>query len=524
MVGSSLFVKCIAQPTAVLEWVAIYDGPAHEVDIPTGMVLDASGRPVITGRSSGSGTGQDYATIICDRNGTIAQVLRYNGGIGINAWDEAAAVAADEAGNVFVTGYSSSEGVVTFKYSAAGDVLWQQRYSRDSIPGVEATDLALGPEGEVYVVGNGASGAYGRLILLRYSSGGELVATGTFEDDTSWYESPRVAVGPSGRVYVTARRSFDIGSDVPGFNAATICFDMAGSVMWSDFSGEGGGSDLTVDRNGDLLIIREGDPDGVVKYDPFGYVLWEEDYAGTPEQLLVMTDVCIAPDNSIIVSGYDLGPSGFDACVQKCDPEGNVVWRGAYNGPGDTRDFGMSATVDGQGNVYLTGLSQIPYSWSGVFTVKYDAQGNHIWTALWDRGPLTVSVGEFIALDDSGHVYVGGRAADTTGFDYLVLRYRQDSGLGVEGNGLPRGFDLSQNYPNPFNPSTTIRYGLRSRSHVTLTVYNALGQQVATLVQGEQEAGFHEVVFDASGLASGVYLYRLQAGDFVQTRGLLLQK
>ena len=81
---------------------------------------------------------------------------------------------------------------------------------------------------------------------------------------------------------------------------------------------------------------------------------------------------------------------------------------------------------------------------------------------------------------------------------------------------------LYQNYPNPFNPSTTIRYGLPYRSRVTLAVFNTLGQQVATLVQGEQEAGFHEVQFDGSGLASGVYLYRLRAGEFVQTRKLLL--
>ena len=91
-----------------------------------------------------------------------------------------------------------------------------------------------------------------------------------------------------------------------------------------------------------------------------------------------------------------------------------------------------------------------------------------------------------------------------------------------DGPRQPAEIRLWQNYPNPFNPSTTIRYGLPSRSHVTLTVFNTLGQQVATLVQGEQEAGYHEAVFDASGLASGVYLYRLQAGDFIQTRSLLL--
>jgi hypothetical protein len=87
---------------------------------------------------------------------------------------------------------------------------------------------------------------------------------------------------------------------------------------------------------------------------------------------------------------------------------------------------------------------------------------------------------------------------------------------------LPEALELFQNYPNPFNPSTTIRYGLPSRSHVALTIFNTLGQQVATLVQGEQEAGYHEVRFDRSGLSSGVYFYRMQAGDLVQTRKLLL--
>ena len=99
------------------------------------------------------------------------------------------------------------------------------------------------------------------------------------------------------------------------------------------------------------------------------------------------------------------------------------------------------------------------------------------------------------------------------------------SGLTVgvsDGPRLPEGFQLHQNYPNPFNPSTTIHYGLPARSHVTLSVFNTLGQQVATLVQGEQEAGYFEVQFDASGLSSGVYLCRLQAGDFVESMKLVL--
>jgi hypothetical protein len=106
------------------------------------------------------------------------------------------------------------------------------------------------------------------------------------------------------------------------------------------------------------------------------------------------------------------------------------------------------------------------------------------------------------------------------------------------GPGAPQVFTLDQNYPNPFNPATEIRYALPQRAVVSLEVFNTLGQQVAELVNGTQETGYHEVRFDGTNLASGLYFYRLrahpagggvlttnapgQSGDFVETRRLLL--
>ena len=89
---------------------------------------------------------------------------------------------------------------------------------------------------------------------------------------------------------------------------------------------------------------------------------------------------------------------------------------------------------------------------------------------------------------------------------------------------VPGEFTLAQNYPNPFNPTKQIMYGLPQQSRVRLTIYNVLGQEVATLVDEEQEAGSYQVRFDARGLASGIYFYRLQAGEFVETKNLLLVK
>jgi hypothetical protein len=86
----------------------------------------------------------------------------------------------------------------------------------------------------------------------------------------------------------------------------------------------------------------------------------------------------------------------------------------------------------------------------------------------------------------------------------------------------PVAFSLEQNYPNPFNPSTTITYGLPMRSRVLLEIFNPIGQRVATIVDEEMEAGYHQASLQLAGLASGVYMYRLTAGGFVSTRKLVL--
>ncbi len=111
----------------------------------------------------------------------------------------------------------------------------------------------------------------------------------------------------------------------------------------------------------------------------------------------------------------------------------------------------------------------------------------------------------------------GNAVSFTVGINPLVTSTESD---GV----VPEDFHLDQNYPNPFNPSTTIQYGVPATSDVTIKVFNMLGREVATLVNEKKAAGTYQAVFDASQLASGMYIYRIVAGSFVQTKKLMLIK
>lgn len=113
---------------------------------------------------------------------------------------------------------------------------------------------------------------------------------------------------------------------------------------------------------------------------------------------------------------------------------------------------------------------------------------------------------------------------DLTGIAHFTDVLRVDVNTAASPESVPTEFSLGQNYPNPFNPSTTITLALPRDARVSLEVYNTLGQKVAQLVDATLSAGYHSVTFDASQLASGVYLYRMTAGDYVATKKLLLMK
>ena len=143
-------------------------------------------------------------------------------------------------------------------------------------------------------------------------------------------------------------------------------------------------------------------------------------------------------------------------------------------------------------------------------------------------GAASDQFGQSVSI--SGDYAIVGATVDdnnngiNSGSAYLYSGFAAAVGVESEIAGLPAEFELSQNYPNPFNPETVIEFALPQSGDVSLVVYNIRGEEVARLLSGTVPAGNHRVIWDASSLASGIYIYRLRAGDYIETRKMVLLK
>ncbi len=165
-------------------------------------------------------------------------------------------------------------------------------------------------------------------------------------------------------------------------------------------------------------------------------------------------------------------------------------------------------SVDGRANWIGLGPTAIPYTTSLVDSLPRFIQSDSLKTAV-------------VLADAGASMYLALARATGTTDNSLVI---PATSVEQTSSAVPATFALGQNYPNPFNPSTAITYSLPAAGRVTLTVYTMLGQRVATLVNTVQNAGTYTASFDASRLASGMYLYRIEAGSFSSVKKMMLMK
>ena len=303
-------------------------------------------------------------------------------------------------------------------------------------------------------------------------------------------------------------------------------------------SGDQFGSSVSI--SGDYAIVGAGHDDNVGFRSGSAYI-FVRDGQGWTEQAKLTAAAAAAFDqfgssvsNSgdyAIVGAWGDDDGGSSSCSAYIFVRDGQSWTEqakltAGDAVGDD-NFGFSVSINGDYTIIGAEHDDDGGSKSGsAYIFVRDGQS---WT---EQAKLTASdavAGDWFgwSVSISGDYAIVGAVFDDDGGTSSGSAYVYSGiivGVEDETAGMPTGFTLLQNYPNPFNPQTVIEYALPIRSEVNLIIYNLRGQEVALLFNGNMPAGNHQVIWDASSMASGVYLYRLQAGKFTETRKMNLLK
>ena len=422
----------------VEQWVARYNGPGNSTDIANALAVDATGNVYVTGRSAGSGTFIDYATIKYNSAGLEQWVARYNDPK--NSVDIANALAVDATGNVYVTGYSEGSGTstdyATIKYNSAGAQQWVARYNGPGNSFDEANALAVDATGNVYVTGSSeGSGTAFDYATIKYNSAGVQQWVARYSSPGNSFDTASaLAVDATGNVYVTGS-SEDSGTSS---DYSTIKYNSAGVEQWvARYNGPGNSADgataIAVDGSGNVYVTGFSEGSGTdndyatIKYDSAGVQQWVARYNGPGDSVDRANDLAVDATGNVYVTGRSKGSgTDDDYATIKYNSAGVQQWVARYNGPGNSTDLATALAIDASGNVYATGQSIASGRNNDYATIKYNAAGVQQWVARYNGPGNSFDIANAIAADDSGNVYVTGRSVGS-GTDYAYATIKYDS-------------------------------------------------------------------------------------------------
>lgn len=484
------FGHSIAQAPNI-EWIREYAGPAGGFDSANDCISDNSGNLYVIGSTS-NGNNDDLL------------LIKYNASTGDTIWsrifngpangdDLAGRAVLDDSGNLFVAGSSfngNNDDFLLIKYNTStGDTIWTRTFNGLSNGFDRASDCTLDSSGNLYVAGISHNGSNKDYLTVKYNAAtGDTIWTRRFDGHANARdEAYGCSTDSANNLFVTGYSHN--GTD---FNLLTIKYSTSGDSIWTRKTNNSLDSlsnayaDCIVDASGDLFIV------GMLGIQ----ANWQNRYS----------------------------------MAIKYDGSGNTIWTNVYDGP-TVYDQPLGCALDALGDLYVSGTSYNDAN-DDFFIMKYkSSNGNMLWTTRYN-GPT--NGGDYAigcALDGNGNLYVTGMTQKSGGdFDWLTMRLQSTATAVSEAyEGAPFTFSLGQNYPNPFNPSTYIFFTVPQASEVRLTIHNVRGRRIRTLSNEKVAAGTYPFMWDGKDdygrpVSSGIYLYKLQAGEFTQIRKMTLLK
>lgn len=413
-------VNANAQVMVTEEWVARYNGPDNGYDFAYAIATDTQGNVFVTGTSPGNGTKPDYLTIAYDSYGNELWEARYNGPR--NGNDQASAIAIDDIGNVYVTGWSAfnaqwpwNHDYATVKYDSSGNELWVARYNGPGVDEDMAWDIAVDSSQNVYVTGHSWGSKIGiktkyDYATVAYDSSGNELWVARYNGPVNGYDWGRaVAVDETGRVYVTGYSSTIEKQAYKYMDYATVAYDSSGNELWTARYNAPGNLndyayDLALDSSGNVYVTGT---TNTVAYNSSGHEMWVGEYGGG--------EIAYDPFSGNV---YVTGTTNTVAY----DTNGTWHWTRSFNGAG-YKDAG-ALDIDSLGNIYVTGYKWNSKTHHDYVTIKYDPSGYILWMATYNGPANDCEHSEDIAVDPQGNVYVTGWGkGNETNWDYVTIKY-----------------------------------------------------------------------------------------------------
>ncbi len=470
------FCKVFAQPDTT--WSNIFDNGYNDYGYGVRQTTDGGFITVGTLQYTLSGP-SDIWLIKTNADGDTLWTRTYGGDNSETAYK----VEQTADGGYLLAGVSSTGNgkPLLIKTDANGDLMWTHEYAFNNWYSTKALNLHLSSQGTTLLTGIQGVAPDGNedLFLLNVDGIG----------DTVW---SKVYGGPDYERGNAVSGTSDGGYIITGYYGYR--YASSSSLLWL----------LRTDGNGDTL--------------------WTRKYANGYNSV-VGKSVRQTSDGGFIITGYS-GSFGENALskllLMKTDDNGDTLWVKYFydNGKG----YGVQQTPDG--GYIVAGTVSDGSSGQDVVILKIDANGNKIWDRIYSTNNEDRAY-DIDQTSDNGFIVTGmwNYRSNLHYSDFILMRIGPDAtSVSSENPVTPQKFRLMQNYPNPFNPLTTIQFALPKASNVNITVFNIRGELVAILKNQKLPAGYHQVVFDATNVASGVYIYRIQAGEFHQVRKMMLIK
>lgn len=363
------------------QWEQRYTRAVTGSDEPQAVVIAPNGNIIVTGNSQASNGSNDFLTVCYNANGLPLWTNRYNGPG--NGDDEAASVATDASGKVFVTGFSwggANADFATIAYSSTGTPLWTNRYNGTANSYDYASEVAVDSAGNVYVGGT-SSGGNGDMLVIKYSNAGATLWTTRWNGGSTDFGYAMTA-DSSGNSYITGR-----SYNGANYDFATLKLSSAGAILWTNrYNGTGNDDDSAL-------------------------------------------DVKISGTGNIVITGSSYGSSGTtDFATIAYSSAGSRLWTNRYNGPGNGNDDAWSVASDQVGNVYVTGPSPGTGGNKDYATIAYSGTGTPLWTNRYDGGGSDTAVA--VRVNTNGQVFATGYTTRTGGmYDYTTIAYATNGAL-----------------------------------------------------------------------------------------------